>query len=60
MKSQSINDVTIPKLWTNKEEDVPLEDPKELYKDTNCQKDPTAWAEIKCPPDILYYTRMRN
>ena len=60
VKSQSIDHVIIPKLWINKEEDVPLEDPKELYKDTNCRKDPTAWAEIKSPSEILYYTKMRN
>ena len=30
------------------------------YKDKNQQKDPTAWAEIKSPPEILYYTKMRN
>ena len=53
MKSQSIDHVIIPKLWTNKEEDAPLEDPKELYKDTNCWKDPKTWAEIKSPQEIL-------
>ena len=60
MKSQSIDHVTIPKLWTKKEEDAPLEDAKELYKDKNRRKDPTAWAEIRSPPEILYYTKMQN
>ena len=60
VKSQSIDHVTIPKSSTEKEEDAPLEDPKELYKDKNRRKDPTAWAEIKSPPEILYYTKMQN
>lgn len=34
VKSQSIDHITIPKSWTNKKEGTPLEDQKELYKDT--------------------------
>ena len=60
VKSQSIDHVIIPKSWTEKEEDEPLEDPKELYKDKDRRKDPNAWIEIKSPPEILYYTKMRN
>ena len=59
-KSQEVYAVTVPASWTTigMNNTSPLEDPKYIYKTKN--ETPSAWMEIKSPPEILYYTKMRN
>ena len=59
-RSQVIDAVTVPTSWTTRVEDntSPLEDPKDIYK--TLRANPSVWVEIESPPEILYYTKMRN
>ena len=59
-KSQAIKAVTVPKSWTTRDANntLPLQNPKTIYRTRN--ENPSAWVEIKSPPEILYYTKMRN
>ena len=35
-----------------------MEDPKAIYKTR--KENPSAWAKIKSPPEIIYYDKMSN
>lgn len=58
--SQKIDILTVPKSLTTRDtaDNSTLEDPKAIYKTR--KENPSAWVEIKIPPEILYNAKKRN